>query len=455
LVAATAVPALAQGRIDGTVFDSLVTRAPLRGAMVVLVERGRYATSNERGRFVFDSVPEGQYTVGFLHPVLDSLDMYLAPVSVDMPHSGRAMVALATPSPATLYAALCPGTRDAETGVLIGRVHDVETGTPVPGAIVGTSWTEYALSAAGRENHRFGLTAKSDQQGAFRLCGVPLQLMLDVRAYTAGLTVGPLRMVLDDRLLGHANIAVSLRDSAARDTLGARSTETATLRGTVRDRSGRGVRDAIVGVLDDPRTMRTDATGAFRFDGVPAGSRTLEARTIGAPPATRAVDVRPNHEHIVELTISKSAQALSPVIIVGRMAARSMMERSGFSDRRRQGFGAFLSADEIAELNAFDLGDVLLRMRGVSSTWMGREMMPTMRAWMGERCVPNFFLDGVPFQIERPRRGEMPQYPFGDLSSMVPADVIRGIEVYSATSVPPAFDRSAFTGCGSIVIWTR
>jgi hypothetical protein len=454
-LAYNAVPALAQGRIDGTVFDSLATKAPLRGAMVVLVERGRYATSNERGRFVFDSVPEGQYTVGFLHPVLDSLDMYLAPVRVDMPHSGRATVALAVPSPATIYAALCPGQRDAETGVLIGRVRDVEAGTPVPDAMVGTSWTEYVLSAAGREDRRFGLTAKSDQLGAFRLCGVPLQLLLDVRAYAAGITAGPLRLVVDDRLLGHANIAVSLRDSAPRDTVSATSTETATLRGTVRDRSGRAVRDAIVGVLDDPRTVRTDATGGFRLDGVPAGSRTLEARTIGASPATLTVDVTPRQEHVVELTISKSAQALSPVIIVGRSAARSMMERSGFSDRRRRGFGDLLSADEIAELHAFDLGDTLLRIRGVTSTWIGGERMPTLRGRAGERCVPNFFLDGVPFQVERPRPGEKPPYPFGDLSSLVPADAIRGIEVYSANTVPPEFDRSAFTGCGSIVIWTR
>jgi len=447
-LAMNSVTAFAQGRIEGTVFDSLVTRAPLRGAMVLLVERGRYATTNERGRFVFDSVPEGQYTVGFLHPVLDSLDVYLAPVRVDMPHSGRATVALAIPSPATIYAALCPGKRDAETGVLIGRVRDVEAGMPVPGAMVGTSWTEYALSAAGREDRRFGLTATSDGQGAFRLCGVPLQLMLDVRAYASGFTAGPLRLVLDDRLLGHANIAVSLRDSAARDTVGARSTATATLRGTVRDRSGRAVRDAIVGVLDDPRTVRTDASGAFRLDGVPAGTRTLEARAIGAPPATLAIDVRAHQEHVAELTISKSAQALSPVLIVGRMAVRSMMERSGFSDRRRRGFGAFFTADEIAELNAFDLGGVLQRMRGVSSTLLGGELVPTLRGGHGQRCVPNFFLDGVPIPVDG-------GHGFGDLSSWVRADAIRGIEVYPTSTVPPEFDRSTFTGCGSIVIWTR
>ena len=65
----------AQGSIAGTVFDSLRTRAPLAGATVVLVERSRYATADARGRFRFDSVPDGHYTIGFMHPVLDSLDL--------------------------------------------------------------------------------------------------------------------------------------------------------------------------------------------------------------------------------------------------------------------------------------------------------------------------------------------------------------------------------------------
>ncbi|MBI3568120.1 MAG: hypothetical protein HY084_07965 [Gemmatimonadetes bacterium] len=65
----------AQGSIVGTAYDSLSTRGPLANATVVLVERARYATADARGRFRIDSVPDGHYTIGCLHPVLDSLDL--------------------------------------------------------------------------------------------------------------------------------------------------------------------------------------------------------------------------------------------------------------------------------------------------------------------------------------------------------------------------------------------
>lgn len=66
-----ATRALAQGRITGTVYDSLYARAPLAGATVVLIEGSRYVTSDSRGRFGFDSVPEGRVSLSFMHPVLD------------------------------------------------------------------------------------------------------------------------------------------------------------------------------------------------------------------------------------------------------------------------------------------------------------------------------------------------------------------------------------------------
>jgi hypothetical protein len=40
-----------QGSIAGMVYDSLRTNAPLAHATVVLIERGRYATTDARGRF--------------------------------------------------------------------------------------------------------------------------------------------------------------------------------------------------------------------------------------------------------------------------------------------------------------------------------------------------------------------------------------------------------------------
>ena len=64
MLALSSIRAGAQGSIAGTMYDSLSTHAPLANATVVLVERSRYATTDSRGRFQIDSVPDGHYTLG-------------------------------------------------------------------------------------------------------------------------------------------------------------------------------------------------------------------------------------------------------------------------------------------------------------------------------------------------------------------------------------------------------
>ncbi len=65
----------AQSTIVGTVFDSLHSHAGLAHATVVSPELPRYTTTDSRGRFRFDSVPAGRFSITFLHATLDLLDM--------------------------------------------------------------------------------------------------------------------------------------------------------------------------------------------------------------------------------------------------------------------------------------------------------------------------------------------------------------------------------------------
>jgi hypothetical protein len=65
-------------------------------------------------------------------------------------------------------------------------------------------------------------------------------------------------------------------------------------------------------------------------------------------------------------------------------------------------------------------------------------------------CTPSFFLDGMYFPLDDPRD------PLGTLLNFARGDQLKGIEVYtSAGSIPPRFDRSSFTGCGSVVMWSK
>lgn len=107
MLAVTATPAASQSSIVGTVYDSLSVRGPLANALVVLVERSLYATTDASGRFRFEDVPVGRYSLGLLHAVLDSFDLVAPLRVVEVANGANTVVALATPSAASAYMLGC------------------------------------------------------------------------------------------------------------------------------------------------------------------------------------------------------------------------------------------------------------------------------------------------------------------------------------------------------------
>lgn len=107
LLVVAATPAASQSSIVGTVYDSLSIHGPLPGAMVVLVERSRYATADASGRFRFEDLPAGRYSLGLLHAVLDSFDLVAPLQVVEVANGTNTIVALATPSAVSAYTLGC------------------------------------------------------------------------------------------------------------------------------------------------------------------------------------------------------------------------------------------------------------------------------------------------------------------------------------------------------------
>ena len=485
LLALFSARAQAQGSIAGTVYDSLRTRAALANATVVLVERSRYATTDAHGHFRIDSVPDGHYTLGFMHPMLDSLDLQAPVVAVDVSGGRRVSLTLSTPSPATAYARICPGPRDTDTGVIIGHVRDVDDAAALAGATISTVWTEFTVTGGRSAGHRVHAVAKTNPGGIYLLCGVPTDVPLDVHTELGGFVAGPTPLMPDDRLIRRVDFAVSRRDSAAREVLLSDSSKittgfpgTATLRGVVRSTDGRPVHDAVVGVFGTQRSARTDAAGAFRIDGIPAGTRTIEVKSIGLLPLTFPVDFATNAARDTTLSVSRQAQDLTAVAVKERGNSMKLMESGGFETRRAQGLGRFVTEQDLARRPSTNLADVLASVSGMHVEYgTSGYAMPLLKGIIDTRvpqkgtinssnnygayCVPNFFLDGAPFPVDgdlRPHGGTsaQPQAPFSDLADAARPETIRGIEVYSNPgTIPPQYDRMSSTGCGSIIIWTR
>ncbi|HEY0241354.1 MAG TPA: carboxypeptidase-like regulatory domain-containing protein, partial [Gemmatimonadaceae bacterium] len=125
IASAGRVPATAT--VTGVVFDSL-SRAPLADASVQLVSANnpagfaRTATSDSLGRFTLTEIPDGLYTLGFFHPLLDSLGV-IAPLREVFIGGQRPMQAdLAVPSPARLRVAICGKPTSADSGAVVTGV---------------------------------------------------------------------------------------------------------------------------------------------------------------------------------------------------------------------------------------------------------------------------------------------------------------------------------------------
>lgn len=451
--------AIAQAHIQRIVLDSLRTRAPLVGATVVIVEQNRYTTSDSLGRFRFDGVPLGRATLGVLHPLLDSLDLQLPPTAVDVVASG-AVATVTIPPAVRMYAQLCADGRDNDGGVIVGRVRDIDDGTPIVGAAVATEWLEYTVGSNGSTPKGVAMAARSDAKGMFVLCNVPTQVPLSVRVRHNGVVAGPSRVVLDDRLLGRTELGMSLRDTAARhvsvvDSIISRDNVrgTAMLRGRILRADRSPAAFAAVGVIGTGRVTRADSSGLFSLEGIAAGTRTIDIRSVGSLPTLQSLEFATGAVLDTSFVLAPLPQILPTLKTSERY--RASFEQAGFYDRRRMGLGAFVTESDIRRHGAVDLTNALIGVRGIRVDGGVVRGMPYMRGFGKSTCIPVFFVDGLRFLVDGPWPGPGVVYPYSDLLGVIPGSQIKGIEVYaSAGSIPPQYHVPA-EGCGSIVIWTR
>jgi hypothetical protein len=260
----------ARGRITGIVFDSLVSKAPLSGAEVTIDGTDRLAVTDAKGRFTIDSVVPGRAVVRFYHAMLDSLGFSAAPIAVVVPNSGVVPAHLSNPSPATLHARLCPAPQPQSTGVLLGRVRNVDGRAPMPNADVTVRWSEWSLGAGALTRTERRASATTGTSGAYVLCGVPTDVAVIARASGSGHVTGLVEVDFAQRLFAVRDFAVSTTDSAATAQRLAKLDSlvrvgdsvsmwgTASIRGTVRGPDGKLLPDAQVSLFGFPSSRSSE-----------------------------------------------------------------------------------------------------------------------------------------------------------------------------------------------------
>lgn len=454
----TAPSARAPGQgatLSGTVRDS-VTHVALAGATVQLVADtathfARTVFADSLGGFAIDDLPDGRYSIGFSHPLLDSVGVQAPLRRVAIAGHRGVHLELTTPSPSQLRAAICGPTASDSSGVIVGTVHDARDGSPIPGASVVGQWTELSFTPEGIVRRTPSLVATTGENGWFALCNVPTDAGLLLSASRAAdstdlvearvPTEGFLRREL---YLGAARtVLVPVTSTGDTTALPPRRVRTGTsaLSGTVVTAGGLPLSGARVGLADGPQA-RTNERGEWTISGAPAGSRMLEVRALGYYPDRRAVDVVAGAPP-VRVVLATVRSVLDTVkVTANRLYNR---DRDGFDRRRRTGHGRYFTAEEIARRNPLNITDLFRSVSGVRLDRRAFDSTSLLVRGTGTGwCSPAVFIDGLYM------RGTSAD----EIDAFAPAHKVAGVEVYVGTHVPAQFQQQ-MTGCGSIVIWTK
>jgi hypothetical protein len=447
-------PAAAQGtqpgRLEGVVYDSAHAR-PLTGARVMVFgieprpDFSASSTTDARGRYRIDSLPPGRYMVGFESPLLDSLEITLAPRQIAVVAGRTAGVDLAFPSGATLRAAACPGiTLPKETGAIIGRVLDPDTELPLSGVVVAVSWQDVAIDRATlrlQSTERAGADT-TDARGWYRLCGVPTDSWLLLQLQRGGRAGVAIRTLVSDTLgmaLRHLSFSaassrpISAADSTSRDLPDSIPLSgTAALSGVVRGLGDAPLPETEVRVRGTRSTARSDATGRYTLAGLPAGTQVLEVRHVGYLLTEEPVELRSGQTVTRDVGLQRIVN-LDSVRIVARRS-----RYSEFEQHRKQGFGTFLNIDDIERRNPLRMSDMIRMMPGfrVYGDGIDAKVTSGRGASIHGECQVNIVIDGMPWQ---------------DINLVNPSEVGAIAAYREGQPSPRIYDR----GCGAILIWTK
>lgn len=481
LLAALPLVAAAQGaRLRGVVYDSLAGR-PVAGASVWSERSTRSTTADSLGRFVLDSLPDGEHLIVAGDTLLDRIGLTpSARVTVRggaIPDGFR--LTLATPSRRTLHARLCAAGPAAantrEPGLLFGTVRNASTGARVAGATVQASWLRIVFGGELVVPDLGTVAAPSDSVGRFVLCGLPADTTLQVSA-VAGLlgSSGELEIALAPLGVGRMDIAVGgVPDTLAAATeLSGDSTRAATrpaeqgrgtrgnrraapaapqaatrlagpgtLRRQVTDTAGRPLGNVLVGI-EEAADGRTGETGHFLLRRLPLGTRTLVVRRIGFAPERVLVEITPRDTAFVRVQ-ARNIRLLATIQVRSPRTSRILTD---FERRRRLRFGGahYFTPKDIGERDIRSIMYQIPSFRvqtGRGGLW--EITGPAFTALSGLRCPVAFVIDGWPRSAS-----------IEEVMALRP-DEIEGIEVYPRGQnapirwVPP-------TLCGPLVlIWTK
>jgi hypothetical protein len=346
--------------------------------------------------------------------------------------------------------ARCPST-DEDTSGLVGVVRDADGRFVLAGATIVARWVD-------AEGARTSAAVDTDEAGIYRLCDLPTDEGIQLRASYAGYFTDEVRVRIEPGPPAGYDFTLSLRGQPAY-TDSTLSTIPGRVVGRILDReTGRTVvnADVILEGVDEHRA--TNANGQFAFPDVPPGIYSVRVHHLAYDEIAHLVSVVANRTSEVNFELSADPISLEPIVVTALREQR--LENNGFYDRRetaeKLGLGMFFSPEEIRRTGGQKATQLLARVPGVRVICQGGRNCtirmtrgnPSLSSRSEQGCDnTNVYIDGI-----RVIRDTSPN--IDSIDDFVIASEIAAMEVYRHAGEMPAEFGGSVGRCGAIVIWT-
>ena len=445
--------------LSGTIRDS-VSGAAIEGARISIEGTELSATTDARGRFSLSGMLPGIYDVQIRTPSLDSLaTTHRASFEFVDPNRHPDW---RVPGAQQVMTAVCGSSlRDAKRGILVGRAHGPSDSAMHNLSIVA-EWPDSQSVV-----HQAKVQGGSD--GSFRMCGVPTNTALKLRATADGAETAAEATV---RLQGGTRMARTELTLVPFTTLASRGSVFTGI--VVADSTHTPIPLAEVALPELNKSETTNSRGEFRLSGIPAGEYRVSVRRIGYGAADTRLSFGDN-ETVERRVVLGRAVTLEAVTVVA--TARDMM-RASFDENKALGLGHFMTRDQIEKYDGMELATVLSTLPstgiayGKAHNWITsrRRPYPPLCLHDREACLrahgfhlPDEFekQQGMPIEcwalvwVDGVLQNGMhdPTEPF-DLKEMAPFGVDK-LEFYASDTETPLRYQRRGSQCGVLVIWRR
>jgi hypothetical protein len=436
--------------IAGSVLDS--AGRGVGGARVSLRGTGTPARTDSAGRFRIEGVVPGSYIIEAQTDALAATGAReFAYVTLA---EARSDVVLRVPSDAQVVAGTCPNL-DPRRGMLGGEVRRMDS-LPPADAMLTIEWEEFQTPTNEIIRRGRAVDASTDAQGFFHICDIPVNTALVIRAAAEGreTRADTVRLSPDNRF---AFTSLRLTDEAATFVLAGR---------VLSDVDASPLENAEVSIPALGKRVMTAADGAFLIRDIAEGIQEINVRRLGYRLGRAWVTFGAARTVERNFVLGK-ATALDTIAVV---AQRSMAE---FEERKKMNLGTFLTRDQLAKQENFDLSTVLSRLSGMRLVRVGGAAYAA-----SGRSLSDSFVLQQQFCAKLRFEGRTPDPPqdcacfaqvyldnvllYGaaggetvpDINN-IPVIAIEAMEYYSGPSQAPVQFNRLNSNCGILVIHTR